>query len=253
MAIIYSYPQSRPKLTDLILGTVTYDDTTQSPVEGNPTRTFSLADVADLLGKYTLSSEQAGNVAAITLTNSSGEKSVVNLIPTTGISVLSNGSNAITISNTGILDITTANTTFIDTNVVISSGIADISSSLSATGSPSTTTYLRGDNTWSTPVLTIIGDNSSFINITPAVATNGDVTVSASLSATGTPNASSYLRGDNTWATINTGTVDSVVAGTGISVDNTDPANPIVSNTGVLSNICNASLTSANGKRWSLA
>ena len=39
------------------------------------------------------------------------------------------------------------------------------------------------------------------------------------------------------------GIVDSVVAGTGISVNNTDPENPIVSNTGVLSNIAGTGIS----------
>jgi len=68
-------------------------------------------------------------------------------------------------------------------------------------------------------VLSVDGGNSSFINIT-----GGPITVSgtltASLSATGTPSSSTYLRGDNTWATIpggNVGTVTSVSYSTNIA------------------------------------
>ena len=68
-------------------------------------------------------------------------------------------------------------------------------------------------------VLKVDGGNSSFINIA-----GGPITVSgtltASLSATGTPSSSTYLRGDNTWATIsggNVGTVTSVSYSTNIA------------------------------------
>ena len=44
--------------------------------------------------------------------------------------------------------------------------------------------------------------NSDFINMTPTTNTAGNVTVTASLSATGTANATTFLRGDNTWATV---------------------------------------------------
>ncbi len=68
-------------------------------------------------------------------------------------------------------------------------------------------------------VLEVNGGNSTFVNIT-----GGPITVSgtltASLSATGTPSSSTYLRGDNTWATIpggNVGTVTSVSYSTNIA------------------------------------
>jgi len=50
-------------------------------------------------------------------------------------------------------------------------------------------------------VQTIDTTNSTFINLTPASPTSGAVTVTAGLSATGTPDTSTFLRGDNTWST----------------------------------------------------
>ena len=44
--------------------------------------------------------------------------------------------------------------------------------------------------------------NSDFINMTPTTNTAGNVTVTAALSATGTPSASTFLSGNNTWATV---------------------------------------------------
>ena len=44
--------------------------------------------------------------------------------------------------------------------------------------------------------------DGTFINLTPNSATPGAVTVTADLSATGTTDDTTFLRGDNTWATI---------------------------------------------------
>ena len=138
------------------------------------------------------------------------------------------------------------------TALTIAAGAIDIAMH-SATGTPSGTTYLRGDNTWSTAAgggvtdltttsapTTVTINSSSGTNAAIAAAdvtnagvmtkamfdahvlnnakiTNaahtGDVTGSGALtiaagaidiamhSATGTPSGTTYLRGDNTWAT----------------------------------------------------
>lgn len=49
-------------------------------------------------------------------------------------------------------------------------------------------------------VETIDTSDTTFIDMTPATPSSGDVTITASLSATGTPDNTSFLRGDNTWA-----------------------------------------------------
>ncbi len=49
------------------------------------------------------------------------------------------------------------------------------------------------------------------------------------------------------------GQVNSVVAGTGISVDNTDPANPIVTNTGSSPNFADNEVASGSGTTYTLA
>jgi hypothetical protein len=146
------------------------------------------------------------------------------------------------------------NSTFIN---LVDSGTAaapDLTASLSATGTPDSTKYLRGDNTWSAISgiysWTVAGDTGSETiinadtvtfaggtNVTTAYDTGtntltinstdqyvgtvtsvgtgnstfisgsgGPITTSGSLtyslSATGTPSSSTYLRGDNTWATL---------------------------------------------------
>ena len=49
---------------------------------------------------------------------------------------------------------------------------------------------------------TITTTDTDFISSTPSIPTAGNVTVTSSLSATGTPDNTTYLRGDNTWASI---------------------------------------------------
>ncbi len=49
-------------------------------------------------------------------------------------------------------------------------------------------------------VETINTSNTTFINTTPTQPTTGEVVITASLSANGTPDDTKFLRGDNTWA-----------------------------------------------------
>jgi hypothetical protein len=49
MAIIYSYPLNTPKREDLLIGTVTYDENAQDPVVGNPTVSFTVGSLLDLV------------------------------------------------------------------------------------------------------------------------------------------------------------------------------------------------------------
>lgn len=51
-------------------------------------------------------------------------------------------------------------------------------------------------------VETIVTTNGAYINLTPTTAASGDVTITADLSASGTPGDTVYLRGDNAWAPI---------------------------------------------------
>ena len=67
-------------------------------------------------------------------------------------------------------------------------------------------------------VESVVTTDGSFINLTPNAAATGAVTVTADLSATGTPSGTTYLRGDNTWATITAG-----FAGFSIDGDNNSP------------------------------
>lgn len=72
-------------------------------------------------------------------------------------------------------------------------------------------------------VETVTTTDGSFIDLTPDTATDGTVTITADLSATGTADATTFLRGDNTWAVPPGGGggsgVTSIIAGDGISID----------------------------------
>ena len=165
-----------------------------------------------------------GNSTGNTLTKST-------LTAGTGITI-TNGSGSITIdadNNGTVTSVNTANSTFISGSGGPITGSGSLTYSLSATGTPSATTFLRGDNTWATPAggftdfdisdgtttQTInSGDTITFADGTfiDQVVSATD-TVTADLSATGTPSASTYLRGDNTWAAIPGGFTSWTLAG----------------------------------------
>jgi len=67
-------------------------------------------------------------------------------------------------------------------------------------------------------VLTVSTNNSTFINLAN-VGTAANPSLTASLSATGTPDATKYLRGDNTWSAIS-GIYDWNLAGDGGTTQN---------------------------------
>ena len=205
MAIIYSYPSATPTTSDVVIGTLLSDDSGE-----NPTKSFSIADIIGLVP----AAGTGGTVTSIGLTNTDG---------------------FLTIGNSPI---TTAGNIGID---LFTSG-----------GTPSATTFYRGDGQWATPpnttpityTLTSATNGPNIdVNLTDSLAgvsfvklisgtsivatsSNSEITISStavssigtstfigvnaadplipivSLSATGTPSTTSYLRGDNTWATI---------------------------------------------------
>lgn len=241
MAIIYSYPQAIPKDSDLIIGTVTYDPNDPSPVRGNPTRSFKISDLAASItgNSYTLTSKALGANSAIVLTDNTGFiAGTVNFNSGAGTSVLNTG-NTITITNTGVLsniagtgislsgatgnvtitnsgvtNFTVTDSTYINLTSTAATGAINLSAELTATGTPSASNFLRGDNSWVEPVNTLTTTDGTFVNLTPNAASTGAVTVTADLSATGSASNQTFLRGDNVWATPGGG---GTVIGTGTS------------------------------------
>ena len=50
MAIIYSYPVSTPKVQDLLLGTSIFDENDPSSERTNPTVSFTVQSLVNLIG-----------------------------------------------------------------------------------------------------------------------------------------------------------------------------------------------------------
>jgi len=208
MAVIYSYPTATPTASDLLIGTLTSDASGE-----NPTKSFSISDIIGLVP----AAGTGGTVTSIGLTNTD---------------------NFLTISNSPI---TTSGNISID---LTNNG-----------GTPSNTTFYRGDGQWAVPPNTVpytytltsvanapnidinLTDNLSNVTFVKLInggginmtSVNNEITVTntgvntvvgstfitvdssaatapiVSLSATGSPSGTTYLRGDNTWATIAAG------------------------------------------------
>ena len=112
--------------------------------------------------------------------------------------------------------------------------------------------YTVSSNTITFTSAPLSGTNNIYVYYTSPITqliAPGQGTVNlASFNATGTPSASTYLRGDNTWSTVSGG-VTSAVAGTGISVSASTGA-VTFTNTGVTALTTSSGLstnTSATG------
>ena len=86
---------------------------------------------------------------------------------------------------------------------------------LKADGSVDSNTYLTN------AVTSFTASNGSFINLTPTTTQSGAATLTGDLSATGTPDATTFLRGDNAWVTVAGTTYDysSIQSGTDVDLN----------------------------------
>jgi len=155
----------------------------------------------------------------------------------TGIS-LNSGTGSVTITNDGVTSLVTTDGTYIDlTPDVATTGAVNVTADLSATGTADATTFLRGDNTWATPVLAgsvVDSIQSSDGNITVTGDGGGPFTGNITLTYSG-PTGSM----DNWIAGADSGTDETIIdgydldflGGTGISTQISPGVNP---NTGLI-------------------
>ena len=180
MPIIYSYPSKvSPTSGDLLI----ISDVANS----NITKKITIGDLKDPLDV------------------------VDSIIAGPGISVSSATGN-ITVGNTGVTELAAtlpAQVSGSTGSITISSrayGGTNITGHVPSGGTGST--FLRGDGTWQVPsggggggaVDSVTTTDGTYIDLTPNTPTTGAITVTADLSATGTANNTTFLRGDNQWA-----------------------------------------------------
>lgn len=182
MAVIYSYPTATPTSSDLVIGTLVSD-----PSGENPTKTFTIADIIGLVP----AAGTGGTVTSVGLTNTDGFLTITNSPITTS------GNISIDLFTTG--------------------------------GTPDNTTFYRGDGQWATP------PNTTPINYllsSAANASNIDLTLTPSTGTTSIvkliPQSPITLTTANNEVTIGSTAITALQAGTFVSVDNTNPAQPQV-------------------------
>ena len=185
MAIIYSYPIATPKSKDLLVGTSVFDENDPSSERTNPTVSFTVQSLINLIGPII---------------------GTPNLQQVTGAG--STTTNSITIANN-----LSVNGSYIDSYGQSGSN----GEVLTSQGTGTQTRWLASSG----GVTSITPSDSTFITITQN-ATVGAITTTSVLSATGlsaTPavRETQYLRGDNTWAIVSTGTT--YQAGAGLTLD----------------------------------
>ena len=183
----------------------------------------------------------SGATGAVTFTNTG----VTSIVAGSNISI-SGATGAVTISSTDqftgtVTSVATSSGTFVDVTGGTFTTSGTITGDLSATGTASATTFLRGDNTWSTPT----GAFSDFIisdGSTTQTIADGDTL----LFSTGT-GVSAVVSATDTLTITNTG-VTSNVAGSGIGVSASTGA-VTITNSGVTSIVAgtNVSISGATG------
>ncbi len=252
MAIIYSYPDiGDVQGNDIIV--ITDADT------GNATKSATI----DTLSAYIAAQAGAGTVQSFSVDSSSipGITTVVTNATTDPLLTVSvtgtpgpnkyldgtgnwttpagSGGGGGTVNSVG-LSMPSGFT--VSNSPVVNQGI------LTVTGAGNNTQYIDGTGALqsfpSIPTVptniveTVDTTNGDFIDLTPSSAVDGDVVITADLSAIGTKDATTFLRGDNVWASpsVSAG-VSSITAGVGISIDQSTGDVEITNNGGTVESI----------------
>ena len=136
----------------------------------------------------------------LTLCANGGNVAIGNSISSYNGSAPTNGQILIGDSASGLFD---AATLTAGSNISITNGAGAIT--------------INSSDQFTGTVTSVATSSGTFVNVTGGTITTSG-TVTADLSATGTPSATTFLRGDNTWATpAGGGTVTSVASGTGLT------------------------------------
>lgn len=164
---------------------------------------------------YDLTSAQSGSDVNVNLVGSDATTDIVKFVAGTGITLTDSGSNQITVAGTGgtVTTISGGTSTFITNTVTNPTTAPVITSTLSATGTPGATTFLRGDNTWAVPAggggttydLASAQDGANVdITLTPATGAVDTVQLTAGTGITLTDNGSNNI------------TIDAAAGGSGL-------------------------------------
>lgn len=144
MAIIYSYPLHNPKPKDLLIGTSTYDENADNPVNGNPTVSFTLQSVIGLIANST----GAQNLQQVTNVGNTTTNTVTisNDLTVTGKFIDSGGNSG---TSTQVLSSTGTGTSWISqsTSGLTGSGVATRVAFWSGTNSLTSDSSFYWDNT----------------------------------------------------------------------------------------------------------
>lgn len=162
-----------------------------------------------------------GHVSAITAGTAPGTMSLWKLAAgATGVYSDIEDSDYVTFNSigSGIACVLSGLGTFASPYVVgiQNNGVLDITEGVGISASASTgSVTITNDG-----VLDVSTTDGTFIDMSPTSSTSGSVTVTADLSATGTTDATTFLRGDNTWAvpTLAGNQVNTLTAGTNLEI-----------------------------------
>lgn len=205
MPIIYTYPtKTTPNDDDLLLISDSQD--------GNSTKKIKISSLPGGSGAGVSSITSAN--AAITVTNPTSTAVMTSVAYSGGANIghvptgsggsatlyLDGSGNWSTPSSGGVSSFTNANGTFVSAATVNTSATGAVTTGaidLSATGTPTSENFLRGDNTWATPSSTTYnaGTGLSLVGTTFSLATG------AALTNLGGGAGGDYLRQDGSWAT----------------------------------------------------
>jgi|TARA_B110000967_G_scaffold124166_1_gene126842 hypothetical protein len=224
MAIANSYPTVTPKITDLLIGTQTPD--IDNDDDQATTKNFSVGDIINLVKFEPIPG--TGTVTSINGSIDGDALSLSNLPITTAGTIGFNwqGDNLQYINGFGDLETFPTIPTAITLTTNGTAGASTLTNGVlnvpnyAAPVDPGVTSIVAGTNVTISPVggtgavtinaagggggsgtVTRVGAlDGTFISSTSAdITTAGDLTYD--LSATGTPSATNFLRGDNSWAT----------------------------------------------------